>query len=231
MTQTRSTSAPSSDPAPGMPDLVVRCGGVSYTAGPEGGPIVVGRESPAQVLLTDPRVSRAHLRLEPADGAWTATDTSTNGTYLGDARQSRFTVTDGMTIHLGDPEGIEVSFELADTGEDTRVHTSTGVMGAQSGAWGGQERTDPGIARAGAAVAARREELHITQRNLARDKIMNAGALIAFEKGRSWPRRQTLAKLEGGPAVAAGHDQQDPHRGTGSHRRRRHRGAHQHGAG
>lgn len=31
---------------------------------------------------------------------------------------------------------------------------------------------------------------------MARDKIINAGALIAFEKGRSWPRRATLAKLE-----------------------------------
>jgi transcriptional regulator with XRE-family HTH domain len=55
---------------------------------------------------------------------------------------------------------------------------------------------DPDVARAGRAVAARRRELDITQRSLARDKIINAGALIAFEKGRSWPRRGTLAKLE-----------------------------------
>lgn len=56
---------------------------------------------------------------------------------------------------------------------------------------------DPGIARAGAAVAARRRELDIKQRNLAKFKIINAGALIAFEKGRSWPRERTRAKLEG----------------------------------
>ena len=55
---------------------------------------------------------------------------------------------------------------------------------------------DPGIARAGAAVAARRRELDIKQRNLAKFKIINAGALIAFEKGRSWPRERTRAKLE-----------------------------------
>jgi transcriptional regulator with XRE-family HTH domain len=55
---------------------------------------------------------------------------------------------------------------------------------------------DPGIARAGAAVAARRRELDIKQRNLAKYKIINAGALIAFEKGRSWPRERTRAKLE-----------------------------------
>jgi transcriptional regulator with XRE-family HTH domain len=55
---------------------------------------------------------------------------------------------------------------------------------------------DPGLARAGAAAAARRRELDISQRSLAADGIINAGALIAFEKGRSWPRERTRAKLE-----------------------------------
>jgi transcriptional regulator with XRE-family HTH domain len=55
---------------------------------------------------------------------------------------------------------------------------------------------DPGVVRAGAAAAARRRELNISQRSLAADGIINAGALIAFEKGRSWPRERTRAKLE-----------------------------------
>jgi transcriptional regulator with XRE-family HTH domain len=55
---------------------------------------------------------------------------------------------------------------------------------------------DAGMARAGAAAAARRRELDISQRSLAADGIINAGALIAFEKGRSWPRERTRAKLE-----------------------------------
>ena len=55
---------------------------------------------------------------------------------------------------------------------------------------------DAGLARAGAASAARRRELDISQRSLAADGIINAGALIAFEKGRSWPRERTRAKLE-----------------------------------
>ncbi len=59
-----------------------------------------------------------------------------------------------------------------------------------------EDASDPGIARAGAAVAARRRELDIKQRNLAKYKIINAGALIAFEKGRSWPRERTRARLE-----------------------------------
>ena len=59
-----------------------------------------------------------------------------------------------------------------------------------------EDAGDPGVARAGAAVAARRRELDIKQRNLAKYKIINAGALIAFEKGRSWPRERTRARLE-----------------------------------
>jgi transcriptional regulator with XRE-family HTH domain len=58
------------------------------------------------------------------------------------------------------------------------------------------EVLDQGMLRAGAAAAARRRELDISQRSLATDGIINAGALIAFEKGRSWPRERTRAKLE-----------------------------------
>ncbi|MBJ7340406.1 transcriptional regulator [Mycolicibacterium sp.] len=52
------------------------------------------------------------------------------------------------------------------------------------------------MVRAGAAAAARRRELNVSQRSLAAEGIINAGALIAFEKGRSWPRDKTRAKLE-----------------------------------
>lgn len=55
---------------------------------------------------------------------------------------------------------------------------------------------DAGLIRAGAAAAARRRELDISQRSLAADGVINAGALIAFEKGRSWPRERTRLKLE-----------------------------------
>lgn len=55
---------------------------------------------------------------------------------------------------------------------------------------------DPGRARAGAAVAARRRQLGISQRGLAADGVITAAALIAFEKGRSWPRERTRRQLE-----------------------------------
>lgn len=55
---------------------------------------------------------------------------------------------------------------------------------------------DPGRVQAGAAAAARRRQLGISQRSLAADGVITAAALIAFEKGRSWPRESTRSKLE-----------------------------------
>ncbi len=55
---------------------------------------------------------------------------------------------------------------------------------------------DPDVARAGTAVAARRRELGISQRELARRKVITAPALISFEKGRAWPRERTRHTLE-----------------------------------
>jgi transcriptional regulator with XRE-family HTH domain len=54
----------------------------------------------------------------------------------------------------------------------------------------------PGIARAGAAFADRRQELGLSQRELAKKRLITASSLIAFEKGRSWPRERTRAMLE-----------------------------------
>ncbi|MBV9514274.1 MAG: FHA domain-containing protein [Mycobacteriaceae bacterium] len=157
--------------------------------------MVIGREAPAQVVINDPRISRAHLRLQPDGGSWVAVDNSRNGTYLDGARQASFVVVDGMTITLGESDGIPVTFAFTEPSDENRT-VPVGAAAEDHTEWVLEGEIDEGIARAGAAVAARREELGIAQRSLARNKIMNAGALIAFEKGRSWPRKQTLAKLE-----------------------------------
>jgi transcriptional regulator with XRE-family HTH domain len=54
----------------------------------------------------------------------------------------------------------------------------------------------PGIARAGAALSARRQELGISQRELAKKGLITASSLIAIEKGRTWPRERTRTMLE-----------------------------------
>ncbi|MUL48473.1 XRE family transcriptional regulator [Mycobacterium sp. CBMA293] len=58
-----------------------------------------------------------------------------------------------------------------------------------------QDQTE-GLVRAGAAFAKRRDDLNITQVEVAEQKIMSVQALIAFEKGRSWPREMRRAELE-----------------------------------
>jgi transcriptional regulator with XRE-family HTH domain len=57
-------------------------------------------------------------------------------------------------------------------------------------------RYDPAVARAGAAVKARRELLGYTGRKLQDDEIIGQSNLVAFEAGRQWPRDSTRAKLE-----------------------------------
>jgi pSer/pThr/pTyr-binding forkhead associated (FHA) protein len=179
------------------PDLVIRSGEVAYTTGSAGPAVIIGREPPADVVIDDPRISRTHLRLQPDGGNWVAVDKSSNGTYLGDARQSSFVVADGMTVNLGDIDGIPVTFEFVDTAESTDTVTARQSIDPDDQTVSiTRDPTTEGIVRAGAAVAARRAELGIAQRDLARNKILNAGALIAFEKGRSWPHKRTLAKLE-----------------------------------
>ncbi len=175
------------------PNVSVQIGAESHTLDPEGGVAVVGRDPQASIRVNDDRISRSHVRLEPQAGSWQAIDTSTNGIYLDGVRRSSVPITGPTTIHLGNPDGIPVTFTLSDPSEVTQI---TAASDAEDESWTEIEETDPDIVRAGRAVAARRRELDITQRSLARDKIINAGALIAFEKGRSWPRRATLAKLE-----------------------------------
>lgn len=175
------------------PGLVVRLGDEVHVLDPHAGVAVIGRDNSATIRLSDDRVSRWHVRLEPQRDGWQAIDTSTNGMYLDGVRRSSVLVSRATTLHLANPEGFPITLT-----PDAAPEAVTGVMDLpepDEDQWW-EADVDPGVARAGHAVAARRNELDITQRGLAKDKIINAGTLIAFEKGRSWPRRGTLAKLE-----------------------------------
>lgn len=66
----------------------------------------------------------------------------------------------------------------------------------EQGAGISRQDQSEGTVRAGAAFAARRDELNITQVDVAERKIMSVPALIAFEKGRSWPREMRRSELE-----------------------------------
>ncbi len=192
MTTSASTFEPGS--------LVVRTDRSSFVVSPGAGAATIGRDPHAQVQIDDPRISRLHVRLEFIDGTWRAVDTSMDGMFIGSSRTHSVAVTDGLAVRLGDPvAGPMVRFEVMPTAVPTRVDGDPEVTSSVQLPATDHESTvalDPGMVRAGAAAAARRRELDISQRSLAGDGIINAGALIAFEKGRSWPRERTRAKLE-----------------------------------
>jgi transcriptional regulator with XRE-family HTH domain len=175
--------------------LAVQVGSTSHTLSSSDGNAVIGRDPSAAVCINDERISRAHARLEPRDDGWLVTDTSTNGLYIDGTRRTSVLITARTTVHLGNPAGIPVTLMPAGPREQTSVLTPVPAASDED-SWDELSETDPDVARAGRAVAARRRELDITQRSLARDKVINAGTLIAFEKGRSWPRRGTLGRLE-----------------------------------
>jgi|SRR5271166_433293 len=181
-----------SEPIRTQPTLVIHVGPDTYTFDESDAPILVGREAPAQVIVNDDRISRTHMRLEHTPGGWVAGDQSRNGIFADGVQHATIPIRDGITIHLGNPDGIAVAFGPQppteestpdDDDDDDDISEQSPVR-------------DPGIARAGAAVAARREELELTQRYLARQGIINAGGLIEFEKGRRWPRKSTRTRLE-----------------------------------
>ncbi|MGK2879923.1 MAG: FHA domain-containing protein [Mycobacterium sp.] len=175
------------------PILTVVYDGRKHSFAPSGRTVLIGRGDQADVHVPDPRISRAHVRVEVKDGQWIAFDNgSLNGMFVDGARRDSALIHDGLVLHVGNTEGTRIAFVVDDRTEVTNI-----LKPAPSDADDDADAvTDAGVARAGAATAARRRELEITQRNLAKYKIINAGALIAFEKGRSWPRNQTRAKLE-----------------------------------
>jgi len=175
--------------------IAIQVGSQSHTLDPRNGVVVIGRDPLATIHINDGRISRSHVRLEPHQDGWHAVDTSTNGLFVDGVQRSSLLITGPCTLHLGDAQGIEVTIVPTEAA-DKATASIPSPTDTDDDSWDELSETDPDVARAGRAVAARRRELDITQRSLARDKVINAGTLIAFEKGRSWPRRATLAKLE-----------------------------------
>src|SRR6202035_5202421 len=116
-------------------------------------------------------------------GGWVAVDNSRNGTYVDGTRQASFVIADGMTVMLGETDGIPVTFAFDDASERTAALTSGPMISDEERThWVPEGETDEGIARAGTAVAARREQLGIAQRSLARKQT-----LAKWEDVLQWP--------------------------------------------
>lgn len=176
--------------------LVVRSGDTSHALEPGGRAATIGRAARADAQVDDVQLSRIGLRAELTDGQWRIVDSGPRGMFVDGQRKRFVTVTDKTIVRLGDPiAGEELTFEVVGPSEPAGLEQAGGSDDRRGGP-SESGAADPGVVRAGAAAAARRRELDISQRSLAADGIINAGALIAFEKGRSWPRDRTRAKLE-----------------------------------
>jgi pSer/pThr/pTyr-binding forkhead associated (FHA) protein/transcriptional regulator with XRE-family HTH domain len=188
-----------------LPTLTIHVAGTEYTVKPDDGPITIGRKLPAQIRVDDSRISRTHVGIELRDGHWTLTDVgSRNGTFVDGHRIESATVKGALTVHLGNPDGIAATLHTTEGGAADGAGVETIADGDadvdensdEETATDNGELTDPGVARAGAAVAERREELGLSQRNLNDDHILSQSVLVKFERGRHWPRERTRAKIE-----------------------------------
>ncbi|MFL0243296.1 FHA domain-containing protein [Mycobacterium sp. SMC-17] len=115
------------DAAVDGPDLVVTIEGRTSVRHAVDGAFTIGRDHPPSDLsITHPAVSRAHARLIPRQRQWHLVDyESRNGIYVDGVRVKHSTaITDGMTVHLANPEGIAVTFRYVHP-EDITVPASS----------------------------------------------------------------------------------------------------------
>jgi ABC-type multidrug transport system ATPase subunit len=94
------------------PVLTVRYDGSQRTFA-AGHDVVVGRDLRADMRITHPLISRAHLLLRFDQGRWLAIDNgSLNGTFVNGRRAPVIDIHDGQAINIGNPDGPQLSFEV-----------------------------------------------------------------------------------------------------------------------
>jgi ABC-type multidrug transport system ATPase subunit/predicted component of type VI protein secretion system len=99
-----------SQPAP--PALTVRYDGSQRTFA-AGHDVVIGRDLRADMRITHPLISRAHLLLRFDQGRWLAIDNgSLNGTFVNGRRVPVVEIHDGQSINIGNPDGPRLTFEI-----------------------------------------------------------------------------------------------------------------------
>ncbi len=110
--------------AVGAADLVVSINGKRVLLRATDGDVLVGRDAPPSgIRLSHPAISRLHARLEPGR-QWKILDyDSRNGIYLDGHRVFEATLTEGITIRLGAPDGLIVGFGYAAQEDTTDVIT------------------------------------------------------------------------------------------------------------
>ena len=97
---------------PAPPALTVRYDGSERTFA-AGHDVVVGRDLRADMRITHPLISRAHLLLRFDQGRWLAIDNgSLNGTFVNGRRVPVVDIHDGQSVNIGNPDGPSLRFEV-----------------------------------------------------------------------------------------------------------------------
>jgi len=97
---------------PAPPALTVRYDGSERTFA-AGHDVVVGRDLRADMRITHPLISRAHLLLRFDQGRWLAIDNgSLNGTFVNGRRVPVVDIQDGQGLNIGNPDGPALRFEV-----------------------------------------------------------------------------------------------------------------------
>jgi ABC transport system ATP-binding/permease protein len=97
---------------PAPPALTVRYDGSERTFA-AGHDVVVGRDLRADMRITHPLISRAHLLLRFDQGRWLAIDNgSLNGTFVNGRRVPVVDIQDGASVNIGNPDGPSLRFEV-----------------------------------------------------------------------------------------------------------------------
>lgn len=127
-----------SRPAP--PALTVRYDGSARTFA-AGNDVVIGRDLRADVRVAHPLISRAHLVLRFDQGRWIAIDNgSLNGMFVNGRRVPTLDIQDGQQVHIGNPDGPALTFEVGRQQAGGRPPTSAiPIANRPSGSWPAQQ--------------------------------------------------------------------------------------------
>ncbi|WP_155946827.1 FHA domain-containing protein [Mycobacterium sp. URHD0025] len=144
-------------------DLVLVMDGRLTPARAAEGDFFIGRDVPsADIHLDHPAISRLHARLEPGT-RWRIIDfESRNGIYIDGRRVREATITDGMSVAFGAPEGPTVIFRYGTDALDN-------------------------LGRLGRAVARRIADLGLSRRDVRLQANIDASTMDDLLNGRYWP--------------------------------------------
>ncbi len=163
-----------------MNELVVRHGDQRAVLQP-GQVAYVGRRDDSVVVVTDPRVSREHVRLSWGGQGWVLENVGRSGTFVSGQQVTQYQLGRPVEARLAVPDGPAVRFEPAPAAEDL-----PGTPGASDARWA--RATPPAAAPPGHAAPRKASDPLGGQLIGALRILVPMGAWLRDPAMRQWPR-------------------------------------------